>query len=149
VDLPEKSVAIAAAATATPAITATAATPAIAAAAAIAESTPAAPESAATASAFTAMPAAPAFLLAGFIYRQVAPCEFRAVQGAYGGLRFLLAPHFDEAETLGPPGFALGDDLRRHDRSVGSKRPLQIAVSYVVAQIADVEFLSHRHAPPR
>jgi len=67
---------------------------------------------------------APAFLLPGFVHSEVTPRELGAVQGIDRGLRLLLARHFDEAETLGTPRFALGDHLRRYDRSMSRKRPL-------------------------
>ena len=83
----------------------------------------------------------------GFVDGEAASIEFLLIQRFARRASLSVVVHLDEAETLGPPGFALGDDGRRDDRSVGGKRPLSIAVCYVIAQVADVQFLAHRHAP--
>src|SRR5262245_52632525 len=99
-------------------IPAAAAAPAISAAAAAAPpptaTATAAVATAATAAAATVTAAARAvFLGLGFVNRQRAAVVLLAVQGADGGLCFLVRSHLDEPESLAAPGGAVGDYLGR------------------------------------
>ena len=58
------------------------------------------------------------FLRARFIDGKVAAVQFLAIQGADGALRFGIAGHLDESESLGPAGVTVGNDADALNGSV-------------------------------
>src|SRR5262245_35486488 len=67
-------------------------------------------------------PAAAAFLGTGLVDRQSPAFDLLPIEGGDGSLRFLVAPHLHEAESLGPPGVPIHDDLSGLDRAVRAEQ---------------------------
>jgi hypothetical protein len=66
------------------------------------------------------------------------------VEAADRILRRLGGFHFNEAKALGTPRGAIGDHTSGDNRpNLGEKRA-QIFVSRAIAQIANIQFLSHK-----
>jgi hypothetical protein len=66
-----------------------------------------------------------------------------AVQCGDGSLCFIVRTHFDEPEALASPGHAITDHLGADDRSVLSEDVLQLRAIDIVAQISNVQTLTH------
>gem|GEM_PF-3766203 len=50
-------------------------------------------------------------LVDGFVYLELASVELLSVEGGDRGASLVLGSHFNETESLGPAGIAVGDDL--------------------------------------
>ena len=134
-----------AAATAVAATTATAAAAAEAAAAtcatATAEATTTAAAGATTAAATEA--ARTLFTRTRLVDDDRATVERLAVHAVDGCLGFRIRAHLDEAEALRAPRVAVHHDLGRRDRAVLREGLLEVIVTDVVRQVADVKFVAH------
>jgi len=127
--------AVAAAAAAVPA-TATSAAAAISTATATATA-------AATTVPTTATAAAPVFAGTGFIDGQGAAVVLLPIEGCNRGFRLIIVRHFDEPKTLAPTGIPIIDHLGRQDLPVRPKQLLEFRAIHLVAQVPDVQLLSH------
>src|SRR5438874_7670375 len=78
-----------------------------------------------------------------------APVRLFAVQGGDGGLGLLVGLHFHKPEALGPSRVPVHDDLGRLHRAVRLEHLDEIAVAHRVAQVADVQLLTHWLTPQR
>src|SRR5579884_251562 len=94
--------------------------------------------------------AAPSVLTrSGLVDGEVAAIHIFAVEGGNGGLRLLVAAHFDESEALGSTRVPVHDDLGRLHIPVRLEQLLQITVVYAVGQIAHVQLFAHAGPPQR
>src|SRR5580658_5176847 len=86
-----------------------------------------------------------AALFAGtsFVYRQGPAADLLAVQRLDGVLSFLVGAHFDEAEAFGSARVAVHDHLSGLHRPVPCEHLLERAVGYIVAEVSDVQLLTH------
>jgi hypothetical protein len=66
-----------------------------------------------------------------------------AVERGNRRVRFGVAGHLDEAKALAATGVAVIDDLRRHHLAVLAKQLFQLRAIDVIAQIPDVQLLTH------
>ena len=66
-----------------------------------------------------------------------------AVQGRDRRIGFLVVRHLDEPEALAPAGVAVVDDLGGQDLPVCAEQLLQLRAIDRVAQVTDVQLLSH------
>jgi hypothetical protein len=142
-------VAISAAAVATAAAAAAPATAEAAASATTTATTTAASTAASTAVSATAASSAARTILAGtgLVDGEGPAAVLLAVQGRDGGLGFFIGSHLDETESLAAPGVAIVDDLRRDDRAVRTKQLFQLGAIDLIAQVADVQLLTHCRSP--
>jgi hypothetical protein len=69
------------------------------------------------------------------------------VQGRNRRFGFRVARHFDESEAFAASGVAIVDDLRRNDLPVLGEQLFQLRAIHLVAQITDVQLLTHRNSP--
>src|SRR5262249_49414050 len=110
---------------------------------------PAAAPAAAIAAAFATTPAiatraaaaatpSPPLPRARLVDRYRTTLDLLAVEGGDGGLRLLLAAHFDEAEPLGLLGGAIRDHFGRTHGAVRREQLLQLTVADAIAQVTDV-----------
>jgi hypothetical protein len=139
------STAIAAISTAT-AAAAIAAAATSAAASAIA-ATAAAASTAATTTATESAAVAAVFAGTGFIDGKGAALMLSAVQGGDGRLGLGVAGHLDESESLAPASIAVVDDLGRNNLPMSREQLFQHRAINVVAQVSDVQLLTHCVSP--
>jgi hypothetical protein len=66
-----------------------------------------------------------------------------AVQGRDGCLRLLVRGHFDESETFAPAGVPIVDDLSGNHLSVSAEQLFEFRAVHLVAQVPDVQLLTH------
>jgi hypothetical protein len=67
----------------------------------------------------------------------------------WGDARGIVVVHFDEAEALAPAGVTILDNLSATHGTEGSKQLLQIRVRNGVAQVTDIQFLTHVPTPQK
>src|SRR5688500_5195617 len=140
-------VAIASAAVAAAAPT-PAAEPTAAAAPAAEPTAPAATAAAAEPAPTTAATAATAiFARACFVDGEGAAAVLLAVQRRDCGRGLVIVGHLDEPETLAPAGVPVVDVLGGHDLAVLPEELLQLRAIDAVAQVADVQLLTHCESP--
>src|SRR5205823_1676207 len=98
-----------------------------------------------TVAAATTAAAATAALFAGtgFIDGEGPAIVLLSVEGLDGSLGFVVVRHFDEAKALGPAGVAIVDDLGRGDLAVLAEQLLEFRAIDLVAQVPDIQFLTH------
>src|SRR5206468_959835 len=96
----------------------------------------------------TALPTAAATRLGpGLVDREGPAARLPAVEGGDGGLGLLVAAHLHEPEALGPARVPVHDHLGRLHGAVGPEHRREIAVGHAVAQVADVQLLTHVRTP--
>jgi hypothetical protein len=102
----------------------------------------------ATVSATTATATAGTILArTGFIDGERPAAVVLTVQRCDRRLRFFVSSHFDETETLASTGVAIINDLRRDDLAVLAKQLFQLRAIDLIAQVADVQLLTHCRSP--
>ena len=69
------------------------------------------------------------------------------VHGIDGVLRFIVVGHLHEAEPLAASGIAIADDLRGDDLAELTEHLFQLRAVHVVAQVADIQLLTHLPSP--
>src|SRR5438128_10139732 len=109
--------------------------------------TAAATTATAVAAAAAAATAAAFGLGPGLVNGQGAAAFLLAVQGRDGGLGLLVGLHLHEAEALGAARVAVSDDLRRLHGAVRLEHLGEVGVGHPVAQVADVQLLTHLPTP--
>src|SRR5207237_4676273 len=108
----------------------------------------AAPASAVSTAASAPSAAAIAFFArAGFIDGKGSSAMLLAVEGVDGVLRFVVVGHLDKSESLAASGFAIVDDLRRNDLTILTEKLFQLRAVHAVAQVADIQLLTHQRSP--
>src|SRR5262249_47469572 len=85
----------------------------------------------------------------GLVDDQGATAGVLAVEGRDGGLGLLVAAHLNEAEPLGMPRVAVGDDLRRLHRAVRPEQLLQVGVGDAETQVAHEQLPTHERSPKK
>jgi hypothetical protein len=138
-------VSVASAAVSATAATATTPASAAATAAAAAVAAPATTATATEPASAAATPATPAvFARAGFVHGEGAAVMLLPVEGCDRGLGFLIVRHLDEPKPLAASGVPVVDDLRGKNLSMRAEQLLQLGAVNLVAQVADIQLLSHR-----
>jgi hypothetical protein len=72
-----------------------------------------------------------------------------AVEAGDRRLCFLIGRHFDKSESFAPAGFAVVNDLCRDDLSMLTKELFQLRAIDAVAQVADIQLLTHHETPEK
>jgi hypothetical protein len=124
------------------AVAAATAAASIASAAATAASAAEATAAATTAAASSAAEA-PFLAGAGLVDGEGAAIVLLAVEGLNGCLGFVVVRHLDEPETFTAAGVAIVDHLGRKNLAVLAKQLLEFRAIHLVAQVPDVQLLSH------
>jgi hypothetical protein len=83
---------------------------------------------------------------ASFVDFQIAAADVFAVQGRDGFGCFGIVGHFDETETAGPAGLAIGGDVHAGELAERLEKSAQILCGGLKAHIADKEIL-HGDSP--
>src|SRR5579885_349769 len=109
----------------------------------------AAAAAAAAAVAAAAAAAAALGLGPGLVDGQGAAARLLAVQGGDGRLGLLVVLHLHEAEALGAARVAVHDHLGGLHRAVGLEQGGEFRVGHPVAQVADVQLLTHLRTPEK
>jgi hypothetical protein len=78
-------------------------------------------------------------LLTGVVHVDAAAVEIGAVESQLGRVTFLGRAHFYESEPFRAAGLAVGDDVHRHDFSVGAKGLLESLFGGAVGKVTDVQ----------
>src|SRR5580698_7522480 len=79
----------------------------------------------------------------GDIDGDCAAIQFLAVHGGNGFLRFFIRAHGDESESAGAIGRAVHHQIGFGDRSVSSKRVVQVVFGGLKGKIPNEQFIIH------
>jgi hypothetical protein len=106
--------------------------------------TPAIATTAASATTTTITATGAIFARPSFIDRQRPTFVFLTIESIDRCLRFCITGHFHESEALTAAAIAIRDHLGTLHRSKLRKHVFEVRATDAVAQVATIEFLSHR-----
>jgi hypothetical protein len=132
--------------TASTTATSTATTAAVAAPATTAAATESTAATTASATKSTATPSATAtavFFGTGFIDGQGTAIMLKTIQGGDCRSGFVVAGHFNKAESFAATGVAIVDDLSGNNLAMSGKQLLEFRAVDIVTEIPHVQFLTH------